>query len=76
MMMLVYEEASRQWINAKKTTMVFSRNTLVNTRQELMSMWTNGTIQQFKKYFGLPPIISRARRKAFTTIKDRVWQKF
>lgn len=62
-----------QRINTKKTTMVFSRNTPFNSRQELMSMWVNGTLQQFEEYLGLPLVIGRAKRKTFAAIKDKVW---
>lgn len=73
--LIEYEIASGQRINTEKTTMVFSSNTPLSTKQELMSMWTNGTLQQFEKYLNLPPIIGRAKQKAFAAIKDKVWQK-
>ncbi len=35
-----------------------------------------GTTQttQFEKYLGLPPVIGRAKRRAFNSIKDRIWK--
>lgn len=40
-----------------------------------MAMWTIETMQQFEKYLGLPPMIGRTNRKAFSGIEDRLWHK-
>lgn len=68
----VYEKAFGQCIKSNKTTMVFGKNTPTRTREELISHWTNDTLQQHEKYFNLPPMIGKSKRKAFSKIKDRV----
>lgn len=55
--------------------MVLSSNTPTRNQNELMPPWSNDLLQQYKKYLGFPPMISRAKRKAFVEIKDRIWQK-
>lgn len=71
----VYENASEQCINFEKRAMVFSLNTSHRRHEKIMVLWSNGALQQYDKYLGLPPIVGRVKRKAFASIKDRVWQK-
>lgn len=68
-----YEEALGHYINSDKTTMVYSRNTPTHIRYEVIALWSNGTLQQYEKYLGLPSIIGRAKRKALE-INYRVWK--
>lgn len=56
-----YGKASGQQVNTDKTTMVFSKNTLTNIREDLRGYWTNGVVQNY--------------RRAFSNIKQRIWQK-
>lgn len=75
-LLVEYEVASRQCINLEKMVVVlFSKNTLSHTRTEVMALWTNGILQQYERYLGLPPIIGRDKRKAFSKIKDSVWNQ-
>lgn len=71
----VYELAFRQHINTTKTVIVFSKNTLNDIYKELMALSTNGTLQQYEKNLGLPPMIGKSKRKAFAKIKDWFWHK-
>lgn len=40
-----------------------------------MSLWTHGTIQQYEKYLGLPPMVGKSKKKAFAKIRDQIWHK-
>lgn len=55
--------------------MVFSKNITPAAQTKIMALWANGTLQQYEKYLGLPPIVGRAKRKALSNIKERVWSK-
>lgn len=48
-----YGQVLGQLINFYKTAMVFSKNTPINSREEIRAIWTNGTVQQYKRYLGL-----------------------
>lgn len=69
-----YTFASGQCINTKKITMVFSRNVKEVTKAEISFMWGCKDTKQYKKYLGLPPIISRSKKKTFLKIKIKVQQ--
>lgn len=70
-----YEKASSQCINKEKTSMLYSRNVKENLRAEIMCMWGGSNVQQYERYLGLPPIVGRSKQKAFSGIKQRLWQK-
>lgn len=55
--------------------MVFSKYTPNRDQNVLVTLSTNGTPQQYEKYLGLSPMIGREKKKAFSNIKDRIWQK-
>lgn len=73
-LLVKYEEALGHCTNSEKIAMVFSRNTPTHIRYEVIALWSNGTLQQYEKYLGLPFIIGRAKRKALLEINDRVWK--
>ncbi|XP_042965942.1 uncharacterized protein LOC122299620 [Carya illinoinensis] len=70
-----YELASGQKLNMDKTSMVFSSNVSSPMQEEIRNMWGGSAIQQYEKYLGLPPMISRKKANAFSDIKSRVWKK-
>lgn len=61
-----------QKINREKTTMVFSKIVPTMKQEEILSFWGIQEFQHYNKYLGLPPIIGRARYKAFSNIKHKV----
>lgn len=55
----VYELASGQKINTKKTEIVFSHNVPANYRNDICLIWSSGHNQRYEKYLAIPPIIGR-----------------
>ena len=70
-----YEIASGQMINRGKTCIVFSTNVLPTTRNDILELWGVQNSQQLEKYLGLPPLVGRAKYRAFSDIKHKVWKK-
>ncbi|XP_042974662.1 uncharacterized protein LOC122306298 [Carya illinoinensis] len=70
-----YEQSSGQKINRGKTGIVFSTNVKPDTRQDILDLWEVQHSQQFEKYLGLPPLVGRAKYRAFSDIKHKVWKK-
>ncbi|XP_042974784.1 uncharacterized protein LOC122306423 [Carya illinoinensis] len=70
-----YERASGQCINKEKTSMVFSKNVKDDLKRDIMQLWGGSFTQQYEKYLGLPPMVGRSKKQAFSDIKKRVWQK-
>lgn len=52
-----YTLTSSQYVNTKKTIMIFSQNVKEFTKSKITSKWSYKDIKQYKKYLGLPPII-------------------
>ena len=71
----LYENASRQQVNGGKIALFFSHNTNSSRREDILNLFGATPTTQFEKYLGLPPIIGRAKKKAFNAIKDRVWRR-
>ena len=71
----LYANASGQVVNTAKTTIFFSGNTTHNGRTSICAMLGTAAFTQFEKYLGLPPVVGRAKRRAFHEIKDRVWRR-
>lgn len=55
--------------------MVFSKNSPNLVRSEVMALWSHGAIRQYEKYIRLPPMVGKAKKKAFFEIKDKVQNK-
>jgi hypothetical protein len=64
---------SGQKLNKSKTSIIFSRNTSSERRQEITRL--SGLIEAHRidKYLGLPSFVGRSRIQAFSSIKERVW---
>ncbi|KAF5481094.1 hypothetical protein F2P56_001779 [Juglans regia] len=70
-----YEEVSGQRINKNKSSLFFSKNTNLSSKNFLTSMaGIRGTNSQ-DKYLGLPALVCRSRCKEFKAILDRVSTK-
>jgi hypothetical protein len=55
----VYEEVLGQKLNRGKTSVFFSRNTKVDTRDHIMSVVGVNPTRQYEKYLGLPALVGR-----------------
>lgn len=71
MVLEIYGKASGQMIN--QTSMVSSLNISDSLQAELSTLWNSSTTLQYDKYLCLPPLIGKAKNRAFLDIKSRVW---
>lgn len=68
----MYEAVSGQQVNPYKTVMSFSHNTSAQSREDIRRLWTNGSIQQYELYLGLPLMVGRSKIRAFEGMKNKV----
>ena len=68
----LYEAASGQQVNSDKTTAFFSRNTSVETQEELKVLLGVPVIKNYEKYLGLPSFVGREKKACFNHIKERI----
>jgi hypothetical protein len=66
----VYKEASGQKINANKTTIFFSRNTLEIDKDHIQEVAGVLTNQRYDPYLRLLALVGRSRTKA-----EKVWKQ-
>ena len=74
-LLTLYANASGQVVNSDKTALFFSPNTSQQARNTICSFFGISPDTQFEKYLGLPPMVGRAKWRAFNEIKDRVWRR-
>lgn len=70
-----YAKTSGQCINKKKTSMIFSQNVEVATKDEILDLWETRGTQQFEKYLCLTPVIGLSKKRAFLEIKANLWKR-
>ena len=70
-----YERLSGQQINRGKTSLFFSKSTMVAMRQEIKDALGVPKIVHYNKYLGLPSLIGKRKKASFDYIKERVWRK-
>ena len=63
---------SRQRFNQEKTSVFFSCNTPIETKQEILRVVGIPSTQRYEKYLGLPVLVGKSRNQAFKSIKGRV----
>jgi hypothetical protein len=71
----LYANVSGQVVNSAKTSNFFSYNTPQNIRNSICFSFGTSISTQFEKYLGLPPMVGRAKIRAFNEIKDRVFRR-
>ena len=75
----LYEDVSGQKINRDKTTLFFSKSVTEANRQIIKGILGVHEIQHYEKYFRLPSLIGKGKKKKkktrFNYIKERVWRK-
>ena len=73
--LVLFEAASGQKINVDKSSVTFSHNTLVETREEVLGVL--GPMQELRqgKYLGLPSVIGKSKNQVFAEIKEKVGKK-
>ena len=67
--------ASRQKINANKSSVFFSQNTAPDIRNEVLDILGPMQDSRHDKYLGLPSIIGRSKNQVIAEIKEKVGKK-
>ncbi|CAA0837856.1 Uncharacterized mitochondrial protein AtMg01250 [Striga hermonthica] len=70
-----YEHASGQIINLKKTTITFSPNTPISSRNDIWSLFGIQNPSSHSTYLGLPFVVGRAKFRTFASVQDKVWKR-
>ncbi|KAL3537980.1 hypothetical protein ACH5RR_001346 [Cinchona calisaya] len=71
----MYERCSSPMINFNKYSIMFSKNTSVSEKEEVMQQLGGMTIAIKDKYLGLPLIMGRSKNQVFTCIMEKVAAK-
>ena len=67
--------ASRQKINANKSSVFFSQNTTPDIRNEVLDILGPMQDSRHDKYLDLPSIIGRSKNQVIAEIKEKVGKK-
>ena len=67
--------ASRQKINANKSSVFFSQNTAPDIRNEVLDILGSMQDSRHDKYLGLQSIIGRSKNQVIAEIKEKVGKK-
>jgi hypothetical protein len=68
----LYESASGQMVNRQKTSLFFSKNTLLTIRTEIQQFWGVSSSCDIDTYLGMPAFIGRNKGLAFRKIKEQL----
>ena len=71
----LYEGASSQQMNRKKTTLFFSKAVSEEKKREILSFLGVPEIKEYEKYLGLPAVVGKNKNASLNYIKERVWAK-
>ncbi|KAL6190132.1 hypothetical protein ACLB2K_036531 [Fragaria x ananassa] len=64
-----YEETSSQQVSFDKSSIVFSKEVMVDVQQSLAAILGVKITQKHEKYLGLPTVVGRSKTNTFTYIK-------
>lgn len=73
--LMVYEQASGQQINWRKTTLLFSKAMAKKKKEEILNFLGVPEIKEYEKYLGLPTVVGRSENASLNYIKEHVWNK-
>ena len=73
--LLLYEQASGQKLNREKTTVFFSKATLVERKLEIIDFLGVSEVREYDKYLGLLAVVGRNKKASLNFIKERMWNK-
>ena len=59
----------------EKTSLFFSRNTIKEIREEIKRKFGAQIIHKYERYLGLPTLVGKRKKKAFSRIKDQVGRR-
>ena len=60
--LLLYEQASGQKLNREKTTVFFSKATLVERKLEIIDFLGVSEVREYDKYLGLLAVVGRNKK--------------
>ena len=72
MIVSTYKRVSGQKLNKEKTTLFFSKSTLLEMQYEIMEELGVSELKQYKVYLGLPALVERNKRASFDNLKQKV----
>ena len=61
----VYESSTSQQLNREKTSLFFSRNKPLETKERIQHCLGRKSLKQHKKYLGLPSLMGRSKRNTY-----------
>lgn len=68
-----YETASSQQVSIDKSCIFFSANTQMTLRDDIMNFLGIHLVLEDGKYLGIPFMVGRSKKTAFTYLKDHIW---
>jgi hypothetical protein len=68
----LYETVSGQHLNASETSILFSKNTSMEDKGEILEVSGIPSTQRFDTYLGLPTLVGKSQMPAFKGITDRI----
>ena len=71
----VYELSSNQQLNCTKTSLYFSPNIDVGTKERVKAMFGAQVIKPHESYLGLPSLVGRSKNTTFAKLKQKVANK-
>lgn len=71
----IYEAASGQQVNFKKSAIVFSKNITPAIRRQVADLLGIREVDQHDLYLRLPTAVGKSRKEVFGGLRDRVWTK-
>ncbi|XP_023902052.1 uncharacterized protein LOC112013903 [Quercus suber] len=71
----VYETSFGQQLNRSKTSLFFSPNTDMSTKESIKAMFGAQVIRAHESYLGLPSLVGKSKRNTFAQLKQRVANK-
>lgn len=69
-----YEKCSGQMINREKSSVLFSKNTKEQYKEEVKTFLKIKKEGNSGKYLGLPFYIGKSKSKTFAYLKDKIWK--
>ncbi|KAL0412873.1 UNVERIFIED_CONTAM: hypothetical protein Sradi_1489000 [Sesamum radiatum] len=69
------EAASGLTVNLEKSSMAFSKNTVLEGRGELAAILGVQIVEKHNKYLGLPTNVGRLKRAVFQYVNDQTWSE-
>lgn len=73
--LMVYERASGQRVNLKKSEICFSRNVKRPTQLKLAGILGVIRMDQHEKYLGMPTLVGRNKTLCYGYLNDRLWKR-